>query len=365
MFFNVPKTISEENDVESDQEFEDLDDLEDLQNNDSFQLCENVDVIDLTEKQNINKTISKVRQIVRMFRKSPTKNDILQRYIKAEHKKELKLILDCKTRWSSLVDMLQRFVLVQNSVKKSLIDLRIDSLSDLEFKHIEEVACILQPVKVTVEALCARNMDLYKCDVALNFMLEEVKKFCSQLAKELYKKLLQRIIERRTILSDIFSFLNSPSKNLKGSDGFSQSLSLKRIKSEIQNILLNITNESIEENESSEDDEVTALDFQVNLKDKLNLLLNQSPLRFPNRTNYNMKNVLMKEIDIYINGGDKGFYLQKAFEYLSTIQPTSVEAERCFSSSGYICNKYRCRLEDKTFNALIFLRSYFKKTKTD
>ena len=36
------------------------------------------------------------------------------------------------------------------------------------------------------------------------------------------------------------------------------------------------------------------------------------------------------------------------FESLKSISPTSVESERAFSSSGYICNKIRSSLNDDT-----------------
>lgn len=45
---------------------------------------------DLTNEQNINDIIKKVRQVVIYFKRSPTKNDvILQKYVKCEHGKEL------------------------------------------------------------------------------------------------------------------------------------------------------------------------------------------------------------------------------------------------------------------------------------
>ena len=42
--------------------------------------------------------IGKVRKIAKIFRKSPTKNTILQKYVKEEIGRELNLILDCSTR---------------------------------------------------------------------------------------------------------------------------------------------------------------------------------------------------------------------------------------------------------------------------
>ena len=47
--------------------------------------------------------ISKVRAIVKVFRKSPLKNDYLQRNCEKELGKRLSLVLDTKTRWNSLL----------------------------------------------------------------------------------------------------------------------------------------------------------------------------------------------------------------------------------------------------------------------
>ena len=54
--------------------------------------------------------ISKVRAIVKAFRKSPLKNDCLQRNCEKELGKRLSLILDTETRWNSLLKMLTRFL---------------------------------------------------------------------------------------------------------------------------------------------------------------------------------------------------------------------------------------------------------------
>lgn len=62
----------------------------------------------------------KVRQIVKVFRKSPTKNDAaLQKYVREEFGIEKNLILDSKTRWNSLVTMFQRFYELRSCVQKA------------------------------------------------------------------------------------------------------------------------------------------------------------------------------------------------------------------------------------------------------
>ena len=49
-------------------------------------------------QQFVAEVIGKVRKVVKMFCKSPLKNEILQKHIKAQLNTELKLILDSKTR---------------------------------------------------------------------------------------------------------------------------------------------------------------------------------------------------------------------------------------------------------------------------
>ena len=54
--------------------------------------------------------LKKVHTIIKLFKKSPVKNnDILQKHIKSEFRHENKPILDCKTCWNSLFDMVEHF----------------------------------------------------------------------------------------------------------------------------------------------------------------------------------------------------------------------------------------------------------------
>ena len=55
-----------------------------------------------------------------MFRNSPLKNDRLQDFVKNEFSEELKLILDCKVRWNSLLAMIERFLKLKNCISKAL-----------------------------------------------------------------------------------------------------------------------------------------------------------------------------------------------------------------------------------------------------
>ena len=100
----------------------------------------------------IDPVVQKVRTIVKKFRKSPVKNDILQKVIAKKHDKELKLIKDCKTRWSSLCAMLERFVRVFPEVDQVLNDLELYSLrlSDHDLDLVKEIISALAPFKVLI-----------------------------------------------------------------------------------------------------------------------------------------------------------------------------------------------------------------------
>ena len=55
----------------------------------------------------------------------------------------------------------------------------------------------------------------------------------------------------------------------------------------------------------------------------------------------------------------RGPELDKVYNFLLSIPPTNVEAERAFSASGNICTKIRSRLADNTIDMLCLMRSYF------
>jgi len=106
--------------------------------------------------------VDKVRAIVRIFRRSPTKNDaILQPYVKRELGKELSLVLDCRTRWNSLYDMLARFIQLRNPVQKAMIDLKEPvQVTEADFTCVQDIVSSLEPVKLAVKALCRRDTNL-------------------------------------------------------------------------------------------------------------------------------------------------------------------------------------------------------------
>ena len=52
--------------------------------------------------------------------------------------------------------------------------------------------------------------------------------------------------------------------------------------------------------------------------------------------------------------------LERLYRALTSLPPTSVEAERAFSSAGLFVTKIRSRLSDESIDCLCFLRKFFK-----
>ncbi|OAF68306.1 hypothetical protein A3Q56_03952 [Intoshia linei] len=62
--------------------------------------------------QTAGDVIRKLRKCVKLFRKSLTRNDILQKCIKKDHGTESLLKIDVYTRWGNLIEMISSFIKV-------------------------------------------------------------------------------------------------------------------------------------------------------------------------------------------------------------------------------------------------------------
>ena len=58
----------------------------------------------------IENVLKKMQKVVKIFWKSPVKNKVLQKYVLLEQNKELSFVLDCKTCWSSMYEMVEKFI---------------------------------------------------------------------------------------------------------------------------------------------------------------------------------------------------------------------------------------------------------------
>ena len=72
---------------------------------------------------------------------------------------------------------------------------------------------------------------------------------------------------------------------------------------------------------------------------------------------------MLREINLFEINGERTKNLQLLYDAIRTVKPTSTESERVFSLAGNFVTKIRSCLSDDSLNALVFLKSYFIKTK--
>lgn len=204
----------DENDV--DQESNDVDEESEDEDSD-FRMEYDGDEIENDVEECFKPIIDKVRKIVRMFKRSPLKNEGLQAYVKADFPNELSLVLDSKTRWNSLANMLDRFYKLRNCIQKAFVDLQpcltprqyALSMKEDEFEAISDIANALIPLQVAVEALCRRDANLISADAVFLFTLQKLRDLKSDLSSKLFDTLCKRISERRNDLSAVLQYLHS------------------------------------------------------------------------------------------------------------------------------------------------------------
>jgi hypothetical protein len=123
---------------------------------------------ELTNQLNTLETVNRCRDIVKLFKRSPSKNEILQKYVKLVEGKELQVLLDLKIRWSSLEKMLTRFIRILKPIEDTLDDInRTDMWEPENTETAEAILKILEPLSMTVNQLSHQNFDLLQAEGVL------------------------------------------------------------------------------------------------------------------------------------------------------------------------------------------------------
>ena len=68
-----------------------------------------------------------------------------------------------------------------------------------------------------------------------------------------------------------------------------------------------------------------------------------------------------KELAVLETSGERPGLLEKVYKALLTLPPSSTEAERTFSTTGFFVSKLRTSLNDDTIDTLVLLKSYLRK----
>ena len=229
-------------------EDEDEDDQNDIQvnvdvevendENDDFDDTE-VDVeveIEVPElNKDLDQIIKEIRKIVKYFRQSPVRNDTyLQPLVIQNFGKELKLHLDVKTRWNSLIRMCERFYKLRTEIKMACIrGGLIFPLSNDDLQKVHELCQALVPVKFATKMLSKKDADLLYADQMIQFVLEELDQQNSPISQEVKEAFEKRVLARRlTKIVHLMEYLQNPRFLEQQQDYFKQRI----VKSDISKL---------------------------------------------------------------------------------------------------------------------------------
>ena len=223
--------------------------------------------------------IKEIQSLCRMFRKSPVKNDdFLQANVIKEFNKELKLILDSKTRWYSLHDMVKRFLKLVKAIKRALLDMEKEfNFSPDDLKDLEDLCQALEPLKASSMALCSRDATLWSAEKTLEFTLTELESQTSDIAGKIYDALKERIKQRRNpSLIHLVEYLNDPKFAQKGRDQYGSKVTKKELHAKVSKTifkLYSIKDDSDDEEEQRDSSTLFAGNENLSYTERLKIHL--------------------------------------------------------------------------------------------
>lgn len=159
------------------------------------------------------------------------------------------------------------------------------------------------------------------------------------------EKIKARVLQRRTVLSDIICFLSGMSKRINTKFNFYREPSNDQIKTFIKQSIKLIEVEPANES----------------IPDCQNLTLEELLLAVKQPSSPIKKTVdsIDSELSEFRSRELLGPILTETLEILTTIRPTSVESERVFSSCSRIITKFRSSIKGDLLSAIIILKKLF------
>ena len=309
------------------------------------------------------------------------KNEVLQKYVLLEQNKRLSLVLDWKTRWSSMYEMVERFICLKKCIMKALLDLSIEhGISTTEFSFLNELKCALEPIKLAVEALCRKDATFLTAEGVFQFLFVELKRK-SSLAEDLLCAVKNRVQQRRQHeVFNLLRYLQNPNSSIynehyadeipscsNSEEGFVKTATTLFCRlfwgSDSNKAKIQDENEVIELASNNQEDESLFKRLQTHIEHSTNSTpIQQLKTIVDDRPRVSqLQTIIKQEIKLLEATEKRPGKLEQLFKALSTIPPTSVEAER--AAAGLFTTKLRSRLSDKSVNALCFLRSHYIKNK--
>jgi hypothetical protein len=309
--------------------------------------------------------INKIRKYIKLFKRSPVKNDDnLQPKIFEQFGKLKKLLLDSKTRWNSTVVMLRRFIEVQKEVKLAMVELDLPfELTTTDLEKIESLCDALEPLKIAIEALGRMDADLLSSEKIIEFTRKKLEDANTEISLRIKDQFEIRIEQRRNVaIIHLMKYLESTSFLTFQTDQFGHKITRGKIVNQATSLLNRLfTEEARNDMETEVCTTIPEDDQKLSMTEELQQFISKPVALDAVNVGSQAEKIIKKEMSLFEATHQRPENLEKLFNALKTIPPTSIEAERAFSAVGIFITKLRNRLSPPTIDALIFLKYYFKK----
>ena len=295
-------------------------------------------------------------------------DDILQPQILASLGKEKSFPLDVRTRWNSLLYLLQDFIKVHKELKiATVVSGKEFDITEAEIETIKELIKALEPLEWLVKQLCHENANLLEAENLILFTLKKLEGQSSNISKTMLERFEARIAQRwEPKVIHTMKYLENPAFLSQKTDQFGNKISRKVILELITKLLQRFTpNDEENANDTTEENEVEISEnieenSKETLSDEYAKFLKEAEKRSETKNLPKINSQTVdKEMKCYECNGTKTENLKLLQKALLTIKPTSVEAERAFSAMGLFATKLRNSLNDDTLNALVMMRQYY------
>lgn len=334
---NIPECESESENSDSD-----IDDDESFSENQSIEIDEPAP---LEMNYAYKSIIETVRKYVRIFRKSPMKLSQLKKNMLDTIGKDLTLLIDCKTRWNSVLPMLDRFNKIKSVIKSTMNEFNIFYDVEIDAKIPEIIECLL-PVEECIKKLSSDSCDLLIAEATCVYLLSTLEKLNSTFGRDLYQAMKVRIAERRNVeLISALMFLHSGDypKDNKFFKYSTKAVIKKKIKDLFARLFCEFPEDEQQETSQKDSD-------LLSLNDSISKFMSTQPPRCG----------IDSDIKAFEATKERTEKLQKIYSALKTIQATSTSVERTFSVAGSFKTKVRSKMLEDKLNILVSLKYHFQ-----
>lgn len=344
------ESTAEEYDDEEDDETEE-DYLKQQPNNESFFDTGEEDLF--IETSEIYDVLKETRSTVKFFRNSSVRKNTLREIRVKKGEKPLNLILDCRTRWTSTLRMCKRFVKLKFSINEALHELGKSPLPDSHFAVLDLVDKILSPAALVIFELSKKTSTLLTAEGSLKFLFESLDEMSHPLAKKLLDTLKEKVLPRRNkaVVSLLYFLHNGVYPKKSKHLDYCTKEETKNFAEKL-NTLLFEKHERVEESDDESPEEAASTDSQSKLQSAINDIMNA-------KKKSSQKTIKVEMNSFEGSSSPRSTRLEKLYQALLTIKPTSTASERVFSVSSFICTRIRNAMSPKLLHVLVFLRYYF------